>query len=195
MKKYLLFFTIILFSFAPFADHTADRLGVTGPLVFGNTNFKLAWTDKPNDTYYIQEYLPAGETVDKFRQMLTIHLFEKDITTQDAVKQKVAELVKRKLTDPICNYKAIESPDGKEFMVDFLLSENKHDVMDIVEFNIYHYKQIVVDGKKYLIVYAYSKRSYGDDIKPFLKNLKNERIALLNNMIAAQMPVITKVDN
>ncbi|CAN5571249.1 hypothetical protein BH10BAC3_BH10BAC3_16800 [soil metagenome] len=196
MKNYALFFIVILCSFTPFTDNTVDRLGVKGPLVFGDTNFKLTWTDKPNDTYYIQEYLPAGDTLEKFKQLLTIHLYEKDITTQDAVKQKIQELVKRRLTDPICNYKVIESPDGKEFMVDFLLSESKNDLMEIVEFNIYHYKQVELGGnKKAILVYAYSKRSYGDEITPFLKHLKTERMEMLNTMIAAQVPVITLIEN
>ena len=196
MKKYLFVFTAILFSFSPFADKPIDRLGVKGPLVYGDTNFKLSFTDKPNDTYYIQEYLPAGDTLPKFNQLLTIHLFAKDIATEDAVKQKIEELAKRKLTDRICNYKVIESPDGKEFILDFLISESKKNVMEMVEFNIYHYKKIeLADNKKSILVYAYSKRSYGDDIKPFLKALKGERIKMLDTMIAAQMPVITLNEN
>ena len=196
MKKYLFVFTSILFSFSPFADNPVDRLGVKGPLVYGDTNFKLSFTDKPNDTYYIQEYLPAGDTLPKFNQLLTIHLFAKDIATEDAVKQKIEELAKRKLTDRICNYKVIESPDGKEFILDFLISESKKNVMEMVEFNIYHYKKIeLADNKKSILVYAYSKRSYGDDIKPFLKALKGERIKMLDTMIAAQMPVITLNEN
>ena len=196
MKKYLFVFTAILFSFSPFTDNTIDRLGVKGPLVYGDTNFKLSFTDKPNETYYLQEYLPAGDTLPKFRQLLSLQLFVKNITTGDAVKEKIQELVKRKLTDAICNYKVIESPDGKEFIVDFLVSESKKNIMETVEFNIYHYKQIELAGEqKGILVYAYSKRSYGDEIKPFLKSLKKTRIDMLNTMIAAQVPVVALAQN
>ena len=64
------------------------------------------------------------------------------------------------LIDAVCNYQVAESPDGKEFIVDFLLGEGKDDKMTIVEFNIYHYRQIeLAENHKELAVYAYSKRS------------------------------------
>jgi len=67
--------------------------------------------------------------------------------------------------------------------------------MDVEEFNIYRYKQIDLGDKgKALLVYAYSKRAYGNDITPFLKNLKPDRINLLNIMSASEIPTITIVD-
>jgi len=47
-------------------DVVIERIGVKGPLEFNKTIFNLAWTDKPRDNYYIQEYLPKGETLEKF---------------------------------------------------------------------------------------------------------------------------------
>ena len=178
-------------SFTNFSNDPTDRIVVPGPLTFNKTTFNIAWTDKPNDTYYIQEYLPTGENVEKFNQMLTIHLFDKDIKLKDAVQQKVKELNNRKKTDPTCNYQVNESPDGKEFMVDFILGESQGDKMTIVEFNIYRYKQVDLgDKKKGILVYAYSKRAYGDDITAFFKNLKNDRTEILNAMISSEMPTV-----
>lgn len=123
----LIALSTLLFSFTTITDNPVDRLGVKGPLEFNKINFKLAWSDKPNDNYYIQEYLPDGENLESFNQMLTIHLFDTDIKTKDAVGQKVRELTERKKTDDVCNYQVTESPDGKEFIVDFLLGESKDD--------------------------------------------------------------------
>jgi Na+-translocating ferredoxin:NAD+ oxidoreductase RnfG subunit len=124
--------------------------------------------------------------------MLTIHIFETDIDLQVAVEQKIKELTVRKKTDPVCNYKITESPDGKEFMVDFLLGENKDGQMTIVEFNVYRYKQIKLNKKKTaIIVYAFSKRSYGGDITVFFQALKDDRIKYLNEMISTDIPAIT----
>ncbi len=190
MKYMLIFLSIVLFSFA--SDNTVDRLGIRGPLKFDKIKFELAWTDKPNDHYYIQEYLPKGEKAEDFTQMLTIHLFDLEITAQDAVAQKVKELNERKKTDEVCNYVVTESPDGKEFMVDFILGESKGDKMTIVEFNVYRYKQIDIgNNKKAMLVYAYTKRSYGNHITVFLKKLGDDRIEYLNNMISADMPSVT----
>ena len=173
------------------SEAVTDWLSISGPLRFGNTSFSLAWSDKPNDTYYVQEYLPEGENVDRFKQMLTLNLFNTPVAVGDAVSQKVAELKERKTTDPYCNYAINQSKDGKEYMVDFLLSEGAGDKA-IAEFNIYRYKEIAIAGKtQALLVYAYSKRSYGNDISGFLTNLKSERPALLQMMSVIQLPPVT----
>lgn len=182
-------------SFTASKTEPIDRIGVKGPLTFNKTRFNLSSTDTPNATYYIQEYLPGGEKSESFHQMLTLHLFDKDITVKAAVKQKVQELENRKKTDPTCQYQVTEAPDGKEFIVDFLLGESKGEMMTIIEFNIYRYKQVDLgDKKKGILVYAYTKRAYGDDITPFLKNLRNERSDFLNVMIGSEIPVVKLAD-
>lgn len=196
MKKYLLILTSIFMSFTISNIEPVDRIGVKGPLTFNKTSFNLAWTDKPNDTYYIQEYLPENEKPERFNQMLTLHLFDKNIKVENAVKQKVQELENRKKTDPTCQYQVTEGPDGKEFMVDFLLGESKGDKMTIIEFNIYHYKQVALGNKKKgILIYAYTKRAYGDDITPFLKNLGKERGSLLNVMVESEKPMVKIADD
>ncbi|MVN23500.1 hypothetical protein [Mucilaginibacter arboris] len=194
MKKYLLILTVFLFSFT-FLNDPVDRLGVKGPLTFNKTNFNLAWTDKPNSSYYIQEYLPSGEKVEKFNEMLTIHLFNTDISLKDAVQQKIKELNDRKKTDPTCNFMVNESPDGKEIMVDFLIGESKDDKMSIAEFNVYRYKQVDLgEKKKGILVYAYSKRAYDDGITSFYKNINDSRTDFLNAMIGSEMPTVQIID-
>ena len=169
-----------LTSFTKFNTEPLDRIGVTGPLTFNKTAFNLAWTSKPTDTYYIQEYLPKNETAEHFNQMLSIFLLAADIKPSDAVQQKINELNDRK------------SPDKKEYMVDFVLGDSK---TDVEEFNIYRYKQIDLGNKgKALLVYAYSKRAYGNAITPFLKNLKSDRTNLLNVMSTSEIPTIKIVD-
>jgi hypothetical protein len=195
MKISLIVLITLFFSFTTITDNSVDRLGVKGPLVFNKINFKLTWTDKPNDKYYIQEYLPVGEKSESFNQMLTIHLFVTDITTENAVKQKVKELTARKQYDAVCNFQVSESPDGKEKIVDFLLGESKEDNLTIVEFNVYRYKQILIDKKKKaIIVYAYTKRSYGNEIKSFLKSLDDYKTQYLNEMISAEIPTVKIVN-
>lgn len=181
--------SILLFSFT--ASKMTEYLSVEGPLKFNQTDFELKWTEQPNDKYYIQEYLPKDENLKDFNQMLTMHLFDMDVKLKDAVSQKVIELGKRKETDALCNYQVTESPDGKEFIVDFILSENVDDELAIVEFNIYHYRQIEL-GKKHkaIAVYAYTKRSYRSDISNFFKRLKDDRNSHLKEMTSIEKPKI-----
>jgi hypothetical protein len=192
MTHCLVLLSVFFFSFATPSDAPIDRIGVKGPLQFHNTQFNLAWADKPKDTYYIQEYVPAGEKVEHFNQMLTIHLFITELSVEDGVAQKVRELEERKKTDETCRYQVNKSPDGSEAMVDFLLGETKGDKMSMMEFNVYRYKQLDLGGGKHaLLIYAYSNDSYGDDMTDFLKNLKAERSEMMNAMIGSDMPTIT----
>lgn len=186
MKLTLIIATVL--SFFGSIDNPVDRLGIKGPISFRNTPLELVWTDKPNNNYYVQEYIPKDEQIEKFNQMLTIHLFTNQITPELAVRQKVSWLIDRKKTDTICNYQISESPDGKEFILDFLVGESRDGKMTIAEFNVYRYKQILIDGKSALLISAYSKRSYGDTISPFLTTLSTNRITYLNEMITFSLP-------
>lgn len=192
MNKLLTALFALFMYLSSMAQNPIDRLGVKENLEFNKIDYKLSWSAKPNDNYLIQEYLPKGENSESFNQMLTIHLFITDINTEGAVNQKLNELIKRKNTDPICNYQVTKSPDGKEYLVDFLLGESKDSMMTVVEFNLYRYKQIEIPKRgKALIVYAYSKRGYGNDITAFFKALDNDRISYLKEMISTNIPTVT----
>ena len=81
---------------------------------------------------------------------------------------------------------------AKSLLLTFYSGESKDDKMTIAEFNVYRYKQIeIAKKKKAIVVYTYSKRSYGDDITTFFKTLKDDRINYLNQMILADIPPVT----
>jgi hypothetical protein len=192
MNRLFIGFLTVFFSVTAIAQNLVERLGVNENLEFNNTTYKLSWTAKPNDNYIIQEYLPEGESLDHFNQMMTIHLFLTDIKCKDAVYKKVNELITRKKYDSTCNYQVNESVDGKEFLIDFLLGENKDNKMTIVEFNVYRYKQIQISSKQNaIIVYAYTKRGYGNDITTFFETLENEKINYLKRMFSTKIPTVT----
>jgi hypothetical protein len=190
MKKYLLLFSVALLSFTNI-QNPIDRIGVAGPLKFGNIAFNLSWSEKANDNYYIQEYLPNGENAANFNQMLTIHLFTVEITAEQAVEQKIKELDIRKKNDPACEYHMTKSSDGKEYLLDFVLSEKGNSDAAIVEFNIYRFKQINLDDNRNgIFVYAYSKRAYGNKSMHFTTDLQAKRLDLLKQVSAAKIPII-----
>ena len=192
MRKFLFIFSVLFMSFTMSKDNPIDRIGVTGPLMFNQVSYNLAWSDRPRDTYYIQEYLPEGENVNSFSQMLTIHLFDVDITIEDAVKKKINELENRIKTDYTCNYEVYKSRDGKEIIIDFTIVEIENNEMTIAEFNIYRYRNIELgNNKNGLLVYAYSQRSYGEKITDFYKSLKTYRPELISMMSLSELPVIS----
>ena len=96
MKKYFLILLTTISSFTKFRDEPVDRIGVKGPLTFNQKTFSLAWTSKPTDSYYIQEYLPESESIDHFNQMMSIFLLAGNTKLEDAVQQKINELNTKK---------------------------------------------------------------------------------------------------
>jgi len=196
MKKNILisFTFVILFSFSiAIAGDDKDMIGVEGPLSFNETSFDLVWSDKARDNYYIQEYLPAGEQLETFEQMMTLHVFLIDMSIDDAVQSKLNELEKRSKTDAICKGSVAEtaSSDGKEILLDFLLSETQKDTPEIVEYNVYRYVPVNIgDGEKGILVYAYTKRAYGNNVEGFLETINKERRNIVNQMGNTEVPKV-----
>jgi hypothetical protein len=191
MKKLLLLSAILLMSFSTNKNEPIERIGLKGPIEFNKTKFTLAWSEKPNANYYVQEYLPKNETVERFNELITVNVFVVDISVESAVQQKINELTKRKETDEVCNFSTMESPNGKEIILDCLLSAQTNNKLDLVEFIMYKYKQIELENnKKAILVYSYSKRSYEGKITKFFENLGTERNKLLKVMASKELPKI-----
>ena len=169
-----------------------DRIGVAGPLVFNDTVFNLAWAAHPDETYYVQEYLPEGENVETFDQMLAVHVFLREVKPKKAVEQKAKELKKRSKIDPVCNYAIWNSPDKSEYIIDFIVGESENNISTLVEFDIYRYKEIPLDnGEKGLMVLMYCKRGYRPNIRLFFKWLADTRIGLIDKMTQMEVPVVS----
>jgi hypothetical protein len=192
MKLLSLFCLPILFSsFASAQNPIVERLGVGGPLTFNGASFCLISTEQPNGDFYVQNYLPKNEKIESYGQMLVINVFISSLSSGMAAVLKASDLEQRMKTDSVCNYQISKSPDGNEVLVDYLTSESKDGKLSYVEFNMYRYKDIEVDGgKKAVLLYAYSKRKYGADISPFLETLKRDRKLYMKQMTLASVPEV-----
>jgi len=180
----------MLGSFTPRANcqTVKDYLTAPGPLAFNNASYKLVWSAHPNATYYKQEYLPAGETVQKYTKMLLLEVATGNFTLQQLVQAKTAELDQRKASDPVTNYAVIRNPTTGEYVLDFVISQGAGDD-NIVEWNVYRYAFLKdKSGKKGVQLLAYSRRAYGTATTAFLKQLKTERTADINAMAAYKVP-------
>ena len=51
------------------ADPPVDHLSVPGPLRLDGIEFALAWSAARPPAIFRQEYLPAGQTLERYRQM------------------------------------------------------------------------------------------------------------------------------
>lgn len=181
----------ILATFSVRGNDVVERLGVPGPLRYSATSFELKWTRKPADNYFVQEYVPPGESLEKFRQMLTLSVLVVDVEAKTVAAMKVDELEKRKKTDEVCNYAVAESPDGSEVIVDFILSDGKNGNIDVVEFNVRRYSRVQTSDKtSVVLVYAYAVRAYADEIESFLSSLGSVREERIKEMIGVTLPPI-----
>jgi hypothetical protein len=171
-----------------------DRIGLVEPLVFNETVFNLAWTAHPDETYYAQEYLPEGENVETFDQMLAVHVFLRDIKPKEAVFEKAIQISTKLGKNSLVYFSG--SADEKTYVLDFVVEEKKFGKRVLVEYDLYRYQEIDLGNEKTaLMVIMYCKRSYGSDTKRFLKTLGDYKQGYRDEMSNMEIPVVTIANN
>ena len=168
-----------------------DYLKIGNTIKFNKENYTLGWSSHPNDGYYIQEYFPKGEKPETFKKMFTINvLVAEGITPEIAAQAKCTELDNRKKTDNCCHYKKYENKKSGEYMIDFLVSNGeKGKEPTVVEFNLYRYKAIKVNGKNAIQLSFYSQRAYNADVYNLLSKLVDIRPDVLSQMLDTDVKV------
>ena len=169
------------------AQAQADAIGAPGPIVFEDVEFALAWTSHPSETYFKQEYVPAGQTVEQFEDMFMIDVMTDGMTPEAAAAAMIKNLDARKGTDPVINYDLIRNDQTGEIVLDFLLSDSTSGTM-IVEWNAYRYVPFG-DG---IALYAISRRGYGEDgARTLLTGLKEKRQSAINALALMELPELS----
>lgn len=162
------------------AQSVTEYFNVGNPIKYCGTKYSLVWSAQPQDDYFVQEYLPKGESLDHFNQMFTVSVIFWDRTPLEAVQAKISELEERKKTDPITNYMVAEN-DG-EYILEFIVGDSSDGKMNTVEVDVHYYKQMTINGKNASVLSFYSRRAYGDDILPFIKSIPEKRNAWYEGM-------------
>ena len=162
------------------AQTVTEYFNVGNPIKYCGTKYSLVWSAQPQDDYFVQEYLPKGESLDHFNQMFTVSVIFWDRTPLEAVQAKISELEERKKTDPITNYMVAEN-DG-EYILEFIVGDSSDGKMNTVEVDVHYYKQMTINGKNASVLSFYSRRAYGDDILPFIKSIPEKRNAWYEGM-------------
>ena len=170
------------------AAPVVDRLGVPGPLQFEGKPFMLAWSAAPDPNYTKQEYLPAGQELGSYRQMLLVERVTGNVKPIDAARTQVRRLEQRKSTDPLVNMDLVHNPDNGEVLLDFIVSAKDAAGNVIVEWNAYRYAP-ARGGKPGVLLLGLSRRSYGTaDARTFLGQLKALRPEQIKALAAAPLP-------
>ena len=174
------------------AQDVPDLLSIPGPIEYDGTEYFLSWSKPMSKTLFRQQYLPSDERIEDFTQLLDFSFFNKEIEMELAVRHKVEGIQNREKSDKFAKINVSESPDGKEYVVDYFISESPEKGDSFIEYNIYRFKSYDNGGAKSLLILAFSKRMYGD-LKSSAKSLARQRDHLLTTMIEFTIPEIKVV--
>jgi hypothetical protein len=187
----LLSLSIFLSLACKFEDEVTNYLGTDNNITFGNIKYKLAWSSHPNAQYYKQEYVPEGDNVSKFHNMIMLDFIQRDIPVLDAVTSQINILEKRKKNDINCHYQLIHNADSSEYILDFLMSDISGSVINIVEWNAYRYKAYTDKaGHKGVLLFGVSNRAYDKEAAAFFTSLNEFRDKHKKALIKFTIPEI-----
>lgn len=207
MKNKILLSAISIFAFTP-AFHSQetkqeeiavsapveviDRLNIPGPLTFRENEYILTWSKQNSATWAQQQYILRDDDFNNYKELINFSYFDKEIDMETAVKQKVEYVEKRKdrTQDKYSFVSVTESPDGKEIVVDYLVTVVPQEGESYAEYNIDRFKGFDAGGKKSFLIFSYSKRLAGD-LKYASKSLTKERSRLMEGVITMAIPPIT----
>ena len=179
MKAIIILITSMLCCLGVSAQTVTEYFDVGNPIKYCGTKYSLVWSARPQENYYVQEYLPKGESLEHYNQMFTVSVIFGDITPLEAVQAKIAELEQRKKTDPVTNYLVAEN--NGEYILEFIVGDSSDGKMNIVEVDV-HYKQMTINGRNASVLSFYSGRAYGDDIMQFIQSIPQKRNAWYEGM-------------
>ena len=175
------------------AQSVQDYLSVPGPLTFDGTEFFLNWSKKNSKIFTIQQFLPRDEYMNEFENLITFNYFLKDIDPEVAVRQKIESVQNQIRSDKFGSVNMIQSPDGKEFIVEYTTSHSTDTTKSYFEYNIYRFKKYHLQESKSLLILSYTKRYY-DDFKNSKKINSKEKSKLLTEMVNFVIPEIKVIN-
>lgn len=166
-----------------------NYLNLKVPVNINRTNFQLVWSAHPTKEYYKHEYLEKGDTLPNYRRMVLVEAIkDPNLTIEQVAGRKVEEIKRLKANNPIVNYNVFTK--NGQMIIDFLLSENNPDgTIKIIERNVYKYGGFKDKfGKTGVQLFGVSDRAYGEDAERFLKELKENKDVLVEQVANYVIP-------
>ncbi|MBU8881694.1 hypothetical protein KSK37_01215 [Kaistella sp. DKR-2] len=188
-KKIFLLLLIGSLSFVKAQETAASILSFPNPIEYDGTEFFLTQSKQRSKTLFQEQYIPKDESLGDFTQLLDFSFFNKEIEMELAVRQKVEAIQQRASKDKFAKVNVTESPDGKEYIVDYFISETPEKGDPFIEYNVYRFKQFENGTQQSFLILSYAKRVYGD-LKSSAKALAKQRDHLMATMIEFKIPEI-----
>lgn len=162
-----------------------DVVGAPGPFVLEGESFELAWTSHPTETFYKQEYVPEGQSVEAYSQMFMVDVMTNGTSVREAAGTMVDGLKQRQASDPVVNFALIENDATGEIILDFVLSDDSSGTV-IVEWNAYRY----VPLENGVAMFGISRRGYDDGASELLRGLKGWRMGTIEALAELELPEV-----
>jgi len=158
--------------------------------------YSLAWTSDPTRYYSKAEYLPEGEDLPYYYNMLLVDRVD-GMAVTDVVRAQVEFLKGLNESDEGADGAKIlnlmENPSSGEVLLVFVLSAPDEEREVIWEWNAYRYSPVQTsDGEESVRLFGYSRRHYGNDasVYDFLEaiDVDNPNSEAINAVLSAQLP-------
>ena len=190
-----LLFIVAGFLSVAHSQGVVDRLSLPASIDFNGESYRLSWSARPTPDYYKQEYLPPGQTNERFQRMVLIEAIVRGFGVNDAVTAQIGKLNKRKATDPTVNFAVLKNSKNDEAILDFILSARDPRGEDIVEWSAYRYATLKGKGNvSGVLLFGITRRAYGNETADFLRSLKSARPADINALAAHPLPGVRPID-
>jgi len=153
--------------------------------------YSLAWRSDPTPDYSKTEYLPEGEELPHYTNMLLLEWLSNGMDVTEVVRSQVEFIKERRPNDSLAQIGGlIENPSTGEVLLDFLLSGHTENGDLIVEWNAYRYTPHQgTDGRKAVLLFGYSKRAYGsDNAQAFFQDLDQNRATIIQEVVSSDSP-------
>lgn len=156
---------------------------------FEGVAYDLVWSNPPQmkGQYYIQEYMPKGQNIDRYTDLFILDLFKNKDTSLDAeVKEKKDWLDNRKKTeDPTLTYKISYNEELDQFFVDMMITDG-----DLVEWTVVRYIAYEVDGNfEGVRTLSMSKRGY-EGMDAFMAKIADTKAKCLSDFLNLPFPEV-----
>ena len=133
-------------------------------------------------TGLLVEYTKPEETVKDWTLMFAIRYFAgPELDPYNSVSTERERVAARKVIDPVANSMVLRSPDGKSFVIDFLVSNE-----DVLEQSVYRYFKT----ERGLVSYQIGRRVHDpDEHQDFIRSIPKVREQILKELMREDLGI------
>lgn len=189
--KQLLVAAVALCALSFTIQKVQDRLGIRGPLEFNKKSFHLVKSNEITDTQLVQEYLPAGQRENDFKEKLSLTVYTDNQNLRSLFLHNKKELEEACSEDPYYTMFVMEPKNKEERILFFTSSVMEKGKAAYTDFGIWRFVPVTLnDNTKAIIKYHYTRREYKPTEAPDPMMVATEYSGLVSQFSFLQVPAM-----